>query len=94
MLLSMNGSPATGWGRVGLFLCECGCGQTFFHIIKTRYPKYYNKTHRARAYRARARVRADMAAMTRTYLILDSDDWNLEYEARLQEERFRNRGRL
>jgi hypothetical protein len=46
------------WGRVGLFDCECGCGQSFFAPIKTRRPKYANKTHRARAYRARAKARA------------------------------------
>jgi len=44
-------------GRVGLFLCECGCGQEFFANYRTRQPRYANKTHRARAYRARARAR-------------------------------------
>jgi hypothetical protein len=44
-------------GRVGLFLCECGCGQEFFSNYRTRQPRYANKTHRARAYRARARAR-------------------------------------
>jgi hypothetical protein len=46
-------------GRVGLFQCECGCGQTFFATWVTRAPAYANKTHRMRAYRARARERAD-----------------------------------
>jgi len=53
-------------GRVGVFLCECGCGQTFFANYKTRHPRYANKTHRARAYRARARAMAwamDMAGL-------------------------------
>lgn len=47
-------------GRVGLFDCECGCGQTFFATIRTRHPRYANHTHRARAYRARARARAEL----------------------------------
>jgi len=45
-------------GRVGLFYCECGCEQTFFAVWKTRTPRYVNRTHRMRAYRARARERA------------------------------------
>jgi len=44
-------------GRVGLFLCECGCRQQFFANYRTRQPRYANKTHRARAYRARANAR-------------------------------------
>jgi hypothetical protein len=52
-----NGSDGqTPRGRVGVFLCECGCGQEFFRSYKTRHPRYANKTHRARAYRARARA--------------------------------------
>lgn len=47
-----------GRGRVGLFECECGCGQVFLSEYKTRRPRYTNKTHRARAYRDRARARA------------------------------------
>ena len=55
-----NGSEGqTPRGRVGLFECECGCGQTFFSSFRTRHPRYVNKTHRARAYRARAKARID-----------------------------------
>jgi hypothetical protein len=50
--------PGLAEGRVGLFVCECGCGQTFFANYRTRMPRYANKTHRARAYRARSRARA------------------------------------
>jgi hypothetical protein len=53
-------------GRVGLFECECGCGKTFFATVKTRYPRYANKTHRARAYRARAYGRAMAQQMSLT----------------------------
>jgi hypothetical protein len=95
MLISMNGSPADGRGRVGVFMCECGCSQTFFRTIKTRHPKYINKTHRARAYRARARARAyaDYQALILCDMY-EPEDWEEDYAVALQEERFRNRGRL
>jgi len=96
MLISFDGHPYKGdetKGRVGLFECECGCGQTFFAPVITRYPRYANKTHRARAYRARSRAR-----------VIASDNWwrdcdgameyyPLCYENALREELAKNRGK-
>ena len=60
-----DGSCDGGRSRVGLFECECGCGQTFFFEFATRHPKYANRTHKMRAYRARARDRAEAYNTTR-----------------------------
>lgn len=46
--------------KTGLFYCHCGCGQSFFGTFKTRHPKYANRTHKARAERARARARIEV----------------------------------
>jgi len=81
-------------GRVGLFECECGCGQTFFADYTTRQPKYYNKTHRARAYRARARARAYMANYIWTSPMLLAEAWDAMYKAVLRKELSANRGKL
>lgn len=92
MLLSILGPSNGCWGRVGLFQCECGCGQTFFRAIRTRYPRYVNKTHRARAYRARARARAEAQYLGRT-LHFTPDDFRSAYVDALRYELSRNRGR-
>jgi hypothetical protein len=41
---------------VRISTCGCGCGQTFFFEQKSRPRLYVNKTHRQRAYRARAQA--------------------------------------
>jgi len=81
-------------GRVGLFVCECGCGQEFFADYTTRHPKYANKTHRARAYRARARARAYMANYIWSSPMLLAEAWNAMYQGVLRQELEANRGRL
>ena len=93
MLISMNGIPEAGWGRVGVFKCECGCGQTFFRTIKTRHPRYANKTHRARAYRARARARVVANENLWEYCGDRMEYYPLCYENALSEELAKNRGR-
>jgi hypothetical protein len=78
--------------RVGLFECECGCGQEFFAHIKTRHPRYVNKTHRARAYRARSVARAEADRWTR-YVGGNETHWHLSYRANLDAQLSRNRGK-
>jgi hypothetical protein len=86
-------------GRVGLFECECGCGQAFFALIKTRYPRYANKTHRARAYRARAKARIHADAFISSINIDFATDgqveqlWLEEFEQDYTYLLARNRGR-
>jgi hypothetical protein len=48
-----------GENKYGWFQCKCGCGHWFSASWKTRKPEYLNKTHRQRAYRARARRRVE-----------------------------------
>lgn len=80
-------------GRVGLFECECGCGQTFFADYKTRQPRYYNKAHRARAYRARARARiyADQMMMSAGSAYTT---WQGQYDYALLHLLGKNRGKV
>jgi len=81
-------------GRVGLFLCECGCGQEFFANYRTRQPRYANKTHRARAYRARAMARAvAFDWWNRDGYYVDGKSYSQVYEEALLENMSRNRGR-
>jgi hypothetical protein len=81
-------------GRVGLFECECGCGQTFFASYKTRYPRYANKTHRARAYRmrTRSRISADLSFARQTNPSIDL--WYEAYDTALSKELETMRGRM
>jgi hypothetical protein len=92
MLQQLYWSTTTG-SRVGVFLCECGCGLYFTAPVKTRYPKYANKTHRARAYRARARAR--IAANESWWRDCDGmmEYYPLCYENALRHELAKNRGR-
>jgi hypothetical protein len=86
-------------GRVGLFLCECGCGQEFFANYRTRQPRYSNKTHRARAYRARARARVyadDFINRLDCDFLTDKEieiAWNEAFEGDYQYTLSLNRGR-
>ena len=41
--------------KIGVFECQCGCGLVFERMWTTRRPKYFNRTHQMRAYRARKR---------------------------------------
>jgi hypothetical protein len=81
-------------GRVGLFECECGCVQTFFASFRTRHPRYVNKTHRARAYRIRARAR--IAANKDWWETCDGmmEYWPLCYANALSREMERARGKM
>ena len=80
-------------GRVGLFLCECGCGQEFSANYKTRQPRYANKTHRARAYRARARARAIAFDWWQSDAGFDGPTYSDIYDIALHNELIQNRGR-
>ena len=81
-------------GRVGLFLCECGCGQEFFANYRTRQPRYANKTHRARAYRARSRAHAlAMDWWNRDGYYVDGKSFSDVYNEELLRLMSRNRGR-
>jgi len=94
MLLSFDCAPyetEEKRGRVGLFECECGCDQSFFAPVKTRYPRYANRTHRARAYRARSRARAEADRWV-AYIGGDSWHWKLSYDANLKALLAQNRG--
>jgi hypothetical protein len=87
-----NGNDGqTPRGRVGLFECECGCRQTFFAGYKTRYPRYANRTHRQRAYRARARARIRAADYIRKDQICNAEYWPEVYSEILVEEMSRHR---
>jgi len=81
-------------GRVGLFVCECGCGQEFFADYKTRHPKYYSKTHRARAYRARAKARIEALNFYSQSEYAPTEAYDVAYEAYLEKNLSANRGRL
>lgn len=43
--------------KVATFVCQCGCGTVFERVYRTRKPRYLNRSHQMRAYRARARER-------------------------------------
>jgi hypothetical protein len=44
--------------KTGEFICQCGCGQSFFAVWKTKPPSYANNTHKQRAYRSRLKAKA------------------------------------
>lgn len=48
--------------KLGRFVCQCGCGETFEREYRTKKPLYRNAAHKARAYRARRRDR-ELAAI-------------------------------
>lgn len=96
MLLSFDCAPyetEEKRGRVGLFECECGCGQSFFSLVITRHPRYANKTHRARAYRARARARAYADAACSQNNTWEEDVWNMFFSSEYENMLYANRGR-
>jgi hypothetical protein len=92
-VLSYNPAPRQLRGRVGLFTCECGCMQEFFAEIKTRHPRYENRTHRARAYRARARARSIAWKASGGWQTGTDESFNTYYYDALRDEMAKNRGK-
>lgn len=61
--------------------CECGCGEQFFQRRVGRVRKYIDKTHKARAYRAKreqSAVKPLMGTLVKELLLFLSQEYDFD----------------